>query len=105
MFGSFAFAVSAAALSDDSTGHSMFDWPDATHTSPTRMSATVMRLAPPEMANSYGPPAFIAGNTTRHAPVSSVVALLMCRFNVTETVVFGVAHPQMGMGVPRWSTS
>ena len=56
-----------AAYSDADIDHCMLDWPDASQTSPTRMSGTSSRSSPssPSTTSVCGPPAGRAGKRSR----------------------------------------
>jgi len=71
--GSFAAAISCAALLALETVNSMFDCPEQIQTSPTRMSRTNSSSPFEAIDISCGPPAFIAGSVTFQAPAVSAV--------------------------------
>jgi hypothetical protein len=78
IFGSLAAAVSRAPSRALATVHSMFDCPEQTHTSPTRMSRIWMGCRdwpPTATVISYGPPAGRGGSSTRQAPRASARAV------------------------------
>src|SRR5262245_23114442 len=96
-----AFAISALALFDDATSHSMFDWPDASHTSPTSTSRKSRRSAPAWTLSVNGPPAGFGDRVTFHAPSGETVARPLLPASRTVTASLGFAHPQTTMGLSR----
>ena len=82
----------------------MFDCPEATHTSPTRMSRSTTRRAPETTVRSNGPPAPAGGRLTRHAPDRDARPWAVLPRKVTEMFADGRAHPQTTTGLSRWTT-
>jgi hypothetical protein len=74
----------------------MLDWPEATHTSPTRTSRTTTLSVPARTTSRCGPGAVCGGSTTRHAPEASAVAPRDVDANVTVTDRRGALHPHTG---------
>jgi len=81
----------------------MFDWPEHSQTSPTRMLFTVTVLVP-AMVIVCGPPAVMAGSCTLHFPLSQAVAVTLVSPSVTVTFVPGSSQPQIGTASPRCRT-
>lgn len=84
----------------------MFDWPEASHTSPTRMLSRVTG-SPSEMVIVYGVnPPFGVLTARHHSPVRPVVVVyaLPSHDGVTETVEPGSAVPQMRASASCCST-
>jgi hypothetical protein len=70
-----ADAMSASGSWLRSSGHSMFDCPLQTHTSPTNTFVNVTPRVADRTSIVHGPPAFIGRNRTSHRPLcTSVVA-------------------------------
>src|SRR5882724_1112352 len=76
--------------------NSMLDWPDATHTSPTKTSVKAIVLFPITVKVPASLPGSIWFRLTRHVP--SAVAVVVCFWFLKVTVIFspGDAQPQMG---------
>ena len=84
----------------------MLDWPEHSHTSPTRMSESVWAAPDEARATSVnGPPAPIAGSSADQRPEASARALA-CRPPIeTLTVSPAVALPHTAIGRSRCSTA
>src|ERR1035437_7516312 len=85
----------------------MFDWPEPSHTSPTRTSFTMIGVSPaflPAMVISNGPPGFNFPRRTVHFPVASAVADLVWPLNLMVPFAAGSAVPHIGTGIPLCST-
>src|SRR3569833_357526 len=98
-------AISEREFSVRFTGRTMFDWPEHSHTSPTRMSFDVATA--PDSARTLsvcGPPAAIAGNVASHRPFESARALAETPAMEAVTVSPGVLHPHTRTGVSRCNT-
>src|ERR1700722_1870869 len=98
-----AAAISVCALTRPVTGNSMFDWPDATQTSLTRMSLSVIVFVA-LTSNGNGPPASPGERKTLQRPSSAAVVDFVSPRNVAETASCGAAMPQTCTGSPRWIT-
>ena len=82
----------------------MFDCPDASHTSPARMSCTTMRSSAPDTVSVCGPPAGSGENARRHRPVESAVVDAERASSFTVTRARGGAHPHTGIVTSRCTT-
>ncbi len=82
----------------------MFDWPEASQTSPTSTSRAIAR-ARPSATSSYGPPAGSASRVARNRPDASAVAFAVLPASVTVTASPGSLVPHTGSGRSRWSTA
>ena len=99
-----AFAASVPPVAWRS-GHSMFDWPEATHTSPDHTSSRVIVFDVPAIVIVNGPPAGRAGRSTLHLPSAPAVARAggpPARATVTPSP--GAAQPHTRAGTSRWRT-
>jgi len=87
------------------SGISMFDWPEPIHTSPNKMSSSVMRL-PAEMVMVCGPPAFPVRSVTCQLPSSAVLTdiTVSSQSHATATFSPGSAQPQTITSDSRCST-
>ena len=74
--------------------NSMFDWPDAIHTSPTSTSCNVVVFFPAIITSIGCSDAFIGSSVTHHRPLSSAVALPFDSPAVTVTCSPASAVPQ-----------
>ena len=72
----------------------MLDWPEANHTSPTRMSSRTILLVPVTVS-WYGPPADSGGRNALQLPRLSLIASRLTPCNSTETFSSGFDQPQM----------
>ena len=70
------------------SGHSMLDWPEATHTSPNHTSSSVIVLRP-AIVRVNGPPAGCGGRSTLHRPSAAAVASPRAAPTETRTVSRG----------------
>ena len=86
-------ATSESASSVLRTGHSMFDCPEHSHTSPIRTSFAVCDFDALRAVSVCGPPADIAGSVSDHAPFASAFALAEAPANVTLTSSPAAARP------------
>ena len=77
----------------------MFDWPDASHTSPTRTSFTVIALFP-LIFSSNGPPAASGSSFTSHLPSCPAVTVLVCPLIATAIFSPASALPKTGAARP-----
>ena len=102
-WGWLARGISAAAPSAASRGHSMFDWPAATQTSPTQTSSRRIVLDALTV-RAKGPPAEDAGRWRLHRPRSSATALRLSPRKLAVTVSPGAAWPQRWNGTSRCTT-
>ena len=85
----------------------MFDWPDPSHTSPTRTSFTTIGASPgllPAIVISNGPPALSLVRCTIHLPAASAVADLVWPLNLMVIFSAGSAVPQIGTGMSLCNT-
>src|SRR5271163_1187504 len=105
MRGLAALGMSSAAVAAWWSVNSMLDWPEATQTSPTRMSSSVVGVAEADwIFMSKGPPALPGFRYKLQRP-----RLLDCverdsPRKVTETFSPGEAKPQTWTGRSRWTT-
>ena len=85
---------------------SMFDCPDENQTSPTSTPGTVI-FAPslPTTSSRSSFDASSGSSVTVQVPVSSARAVRDRPAKSTVTVAPGRARPQIGTGMPRWSTA
>ena len=92
-----AAAISSFGLLELATIHSMFDWPEQTQTSPTRMLFKATLLLPVTVILN-GPPAFGVGISIFQLPILS--AFVDCFALGQEASTFicspGSAQPQIG---------
>ena len=84
------------------SGNSMFDWPLASHTSPTNTLVSVMEL-PPVIIRVSGPPSLRPPNLTIHFPSFTRVDAV-CFWNRTVTVAPSGPQPQIGTEIPCCKT-
>ena len=85
-------------------GFSMFDWPEPSHTSPTRMLVRVL-VSPDVMTRDCGvKEAFNLPSFTSHLPSASARVDLLWPANFTATSAPGAAQPQTGTACCCWST-
>ena len=82
----------------------MFDCPDPTQTSPTKISFTVIEFFP-AIVISAGPPGFNFASFTIHLPSAPAVADFVCPSNFTVTFSPGSAVPQTGTTIPFCNTA
>ncbi len=94
------------------TRHSMFDWPEQTHTSPARTFLRVKVFLPAmvtvSLSLAWNVPTRTIHQPSSRAVVPSLIELLASFPETTSivTVTFspGSAVPQIGQVVPRWRT-
>ena len=103
--GLFAAAISPAAFCARRTGHSMFDWPDASQTSPTTTSRMVTVFFPVTTSSAGSAEAGTAASVTRQRPLASVVVLTCWPLKETVTCSPASARPQTGRALSRCSTA
>ena len=102
--GSVARAASASGFADCAMGHSMFDCPLASHTSPTSTSRSTRGCLPSSMRITCGPPAVCAGNASDQRPSAPVCAVASRPAKLTCTRAPGAASPQTRTGWSRCTT-
>src|SRR4028118_1671173 len=83
----------------------MFDWPEASHTSPTRILVRVTVFLPLITRSAGTRLAGSAGRSTRHLPAASAVVAAVLPEKETETFSPASAVPQTGIGLSRWRTA
>ena len=85
---------------------SMFDWPEQSQTSPTRMSLTTTAgpFAPRTVISRAAPPALSGSKTTRHLPSAPATALRSWPLKATVTGSAFPAQPQTATGLSCWTT-
>src|SRR4051794_11911707 len=81
----------------------MFDWPDATHTSPTATFFTVRLFLPVTVMSPAGP-AVRPSSFTFHLPSAAAVAFTSRAPSFTVTASCGAAQPQTFAGVSGMRT-
>ncbi len=86
------------------SGFSMFDCPEATQTSPTRISSSWIVFLPRIVMRRPLRSAFMAGNTTLQLPCSSAFPFAVAPPNSTVISSSGSAQPQIGIGLSRCKT-
>src|SRR5688572_211876 len=96
--------TSECALMVLRTVHSMLDWPEHNHTSPTSTSLTSCRRITVRTVNVYGPPARNEGNDTDQRPEASACVLREAPDNDTATCSSALARPQTSIGLSRCTT-
>ena len=103
MRGLFAAAISSFAFFEAATLHSMFDWPEQNHTSPTTTSLNSTLFFP--LTVNFAPVAlaFKGVSATDHLPSFAVVSAF-CPANSTVTFSPSSAQPQTGTFWSRWRT-
>ena len=85
-------------------GFSMFDWPEPSQTSPTRMLVNTF-VSPDSMTRDRGrEEAFNLPSFTSHRPSAAARVDLLWPANVTVTLAPGAAQPQTGTGICRCNT-
>ncbi len=84
----------------------MLDWPEASQTSPTRMSLTTSAgpEAPLTVISRGAPPALTGSKTTRHLPAASATAFFSWPLKRTVTGSALFAQPQTATGLSCWTT-
>ena len=82
----------------------MFDWPEASQTSPTSTSLTVSVFLPLTVSVCGAPAGASLSSRTSHLPSSP--ALVDCERPAIVTVTSspGSAQPQIGMTASDWAT-
>src|SRR5687767_9741559 len=90
--------TSLYALSVPLTVHSMFDWPEHNHTSPTSTSRTVCVRVAVRAVNTCGPPARNVGMVSVQWPDASDLVVRVTLDSVTVTCSLGFARPQISLG-------
>ena len=103
--GLLAAAISPAASCAIRTGHSMFDWPEASQTSPTITSRMVTVFFPVTTSSAGSAEAGTAASVTRQRPLASVVVLTCWPLKETVTCSPASARPQTGRALSRCSTA
>jgi hypothetical protein len=110
MLGQSAALISRSASSEEASFHSMLDWPEASHTSPTQTSRSVMRWLPSTLS-SYGPPALRAGSSNAKRPSAAACTLAVASsapvsdtFSCSEMCRPGSSEPQSVHGRSCLST-
>jgi hypothetical protein len=93
-----AFLISSAALLDALSVHSMFDWPEAIHTSPAITSVSFTSFLP-FTTSSCGPPAAGVASFTSHLPSPPALVVALASPSVTVTSSSASAQPQMAASV------
>jgi hypothetical protein len=91
-----SFAECSASFQASSvlrTVHSMFDWPEHSHTSPTSTSRTLCSRSRVRTDNVKGPPAGIGGSATRQRPSLPAFTCAVAFDSVTVTPSPGFAWP------------
>ena len=83
----------------------MLDCPEASQTSPTRMSVSVTVFLPRMTSDRGSALAASAGSSTRQRPAASAVVSTVWPAKITETFSPASATPQTGTGLSRWSTA
>src|SRR5262245_14124431 len=81
----------------------MFDWPEASHTSPVTTSLKVIAFLP-RTTTSNGSRRSSGGRSARKRPLGSAVASTVCPAAVTVIFSPGSAMPHTGTLRPSWST-
>ncbi len=80
----------------------MLDWPEACHTSPTRMFLRTTWFSPSRTTISAGWALASRGSSLIiHLPSAPAWALCFCPANSTVTVVPGLLQPHTGTGISR----
>src|SRR5262245_22917038 len=104
MLGCLAAAIVSFGSADCSSDHSMFDWPEPSHTSPIRTSSSSRVLLP--LIVIVWPLALAAnfGRATFQLPFSSALAVALLPPNDTVTDSSLSAQPQTVTGLSRWTT-
>src|SRR5206468_1488735 len=76
------------------TKNSMFDWPEASHTSPSNTFSTFISLLPLKLIVK-GPPALSVVTYVSHLPLTSAVMFVVLLFQlvVINTFSLGLAQP------------
>src|SRR5581483_8141320 len=83
----------------------MLDWPEQTHTSPTRTLVSFTGLSSgPVTVNSNGPPAGNGPIFATHFPSGPAVAVAVLPLKLTVTCLPGSVQPQTGSTTSRCST-
>ncbi len=82
----------------------MFDWPLASHTSPTRMSVSLIVLLPARVMVCGVLDVLSGLSLTFHAPVLSAVVLTVWPAKVRVIFSLAAALPQIGTAILRWRT-
>ena len=87
--------------------HCMFDWPEASQTSPTsRFLRVTIAPSPSVMSISAGCAFALSGaSSTIHLPSSPASVDFFCPAKSTVTLVPGLLQPQTGRFMSRWSTA
>src|SRR5258706_8868921 len=98
-----AAAISPAGFARSCKANSMFDCPEATHTSPTSTSWNVMAFEA-FTVSVKGPPAEDGGRYKLHLPRSSAVVLACVPRNSAATRSPDAAIPHTWMGRSRCTT-
>ena len=101
-------AAISAVYPEDSIDHSMLDWPEASQTSPIRMSRTSMRSAPSRLStvSVCGPPAGSSGKRSRKRPSSPEIPSALVGPSPALMRVRGRSvQPQTGMDWWRCTTA
>src|ERR1051325_10158316 len=94
-----AEAMSASGWKDCRSGHSIFDWPLHTQTSPTSTLFRVTESSAVLMVSTSGPPALSGRSLTDHL-LLRVVAETVWPRNFTVTTSPSWAQPQIVTGTP-----
>src|ERR1043165_4659817 len=92
-------AMSAADSNERAIGNSMFDWPLATHTSPTSTSLLSTEFLPETLSAAGFASAFMLDRFTFHTPPLATVETF---FPLNSTVTFSPssAQPHTGTAMP-----
>ncbi len=104
MLGWLAAAMNSFDLCEAASDHSMLDWPEPIHTSPTSTSVSSTLFLPRTVSVWPLLLASKAGRTTFQLPLSSAFVLAVLPPNSTVTSSPASAQPQMGSGLSRWRT-
>ena len=100
-FACVVFGMSAFESGFICISHSMFDWPEASHTSPISTSCTLTLPAFSTCGSAF---AGMGSSFTIHLPPASAFAVFFCPANSTTTSSPDAALPQTGTALSRCST-